>query len=131
MAINKRSRGRAFELWIRDWLQERGYDVHACGRKAVMIGPGKLVTKGDDIFGCDLIAIKADEKVLFIQATLDSSVTKRLDELKKYPWNLNYVQVQLWQKTKSGEINVKAFIGQEFKDIGKVIRKTYYDRRHA
>jgi len=94
-----------------------------------MIGPGKLVTKGHDIFGCDLFCLKADEKPLFIQATLDSGVQKRLDELKKYPWNLNFVQIQLWQKTKSGDINVKLFTGETFKDIGKIIRKNFYERR--
>ena len=126
---NRRQHGRNFELWIRDWFRERGYAVHVCGRKAVMIGPGKLVTKGDDIFGCDLICLKADQKPLFIQATLDSGVQKRLDELKKYPWDLNFVRVQLWQKTKSGGINVKLFTGEKFKDIGKITRRIYYERR--
>jgi hypothetical protein len=128
---SNRASGREFELWVRDWFQERGYVVHVCGRKAVMIGPGKLITKGDDIFGCDCICLKADEKPLFIQATLDSGVQKRLDELKKYPWNLNFVQVQLWQKTKTGDINVKLFTGEAFKDIGKVIRKKFYERRQT
>jgi len=125
----RRQRGRAFELWIRDWLKARGYAVHVCGRKTVMIGPGKLITKGDDIFGCDLVCMKPDEKPLFIQATLDSSVQKRLDELKKYPWDLNFTQVQLWQKTKNGDINVKLFTGETFRDIGKIIRKNFFERR--
>jgi hypothetical protein len=91
----------------------------------MMIGPGKLVTAGNDIFGADLIAVRPGEKTLFVQATLDSSTGKRLEEFKKYSWNLEHQQVELWQKKESGVV-CQRFNGAEFAEVGRIIRGKFY-----
>ena len=92
-----------------------------------MIGPGKLITAGNDIFGSDLIALKADSpQTLFVQATMDGSVTKRLDEIKKYPWNLAAQRVELWQKKADGVVVVQVFNGSGFTETGRFIRGKFY-----
>jgi len=126
MASSKRSRGRAFEMWVRDYLQEKGWAVHVCGRKAIMIVPGKLITKGDDIFGADCIALKSDQRTLFIQASLEGSKKKRADKFAEFPWNFEHQQVQLWQKKPSGDIVIQEFYGTAFFEVGKIIRRKFY-----
>ena len=57
----------------------------------MFVGPGKMITKGDDIFGADLVAIKEDDRVAFIQCTLDKHITKRKEEFDKYRFNFIFV----------------------------------------
>ena|SRR4030042_2819321 len=126
MTQSKRSRGRAFEMWVRDYLQEQGWMVHVCGRKAMMIGPGKLITKGDDIFGGDCLAIKLGQRTLFIQCSLHSAKKSRAEDFAKYPWDFDHQQVQLWQKKPNGDIVIQEFDGKGFFEVGKIIRRRFY-----
>lgn len=126
MPTSTRAKGRAFETWCRDRLVEQGWAVHLCGRKAMMIGPGRLITAGNDIFGSDLVAIKPGQRTLFVQATMDSSVKKRLDETLSYPWDLKYQQVQLWQKKADGSVIVQLYTGAGFAEVGRFIRGKFY-----
>jgi len=125
-----RQKGNAFQDWVSTWLQEQGYDVRNQKTVAHRLKGGYWVSLAADIFGCDIIAIKKDEKPLFIQATLHSAVQKRLDELKKYSWPLDYVRVQLWMK-KDKQITVKEFDGERLVDYAKVIRRKLYIERRA
>ena len=85
------------------------------------------ISKRQDILGCiDLIVIIPKRKPLFIQATLDSSVTKRLQELQEVPWPLEFVNVHLWQKRGDGTISIKKFTGDSLVDYGKVIRRKFF-----
>lgn len=125
--MSTRSYGRAFEIWVRNFLREDGWSVKLCGRRAVMLGPGRLVTAGDDILGCDILAIKPGQKTLFIQCTRDSGVSKRLEELRRHGWNLDHQQVELWQRTQpAGPVNIKVFTGHGLVDDRKIIRGTVY-----
>jgi len=120
-----RQKGNQFQDWCAAWLQEQGYDVDNRKTVAHRIRGGYWVSLAADIFGCDIIAIKTGEKPLFIQATMHGAVQKRLDELKKHPWPLEYVVVQVWQK-KDKEINIKQFDGEKLVDYAKVIRRKLY-----
>ena len=73
----------------------------------------------------DILALKAGEKPLFIQATAHSNVQKRLDEILRHPWPLDHVRVQVWQK-KDKDINIKEFDGERLVDYAKVIRRKLY-----
>lgn len=99
--MSTRTRGRAFEIWGKKYLESQGWSVYLCGRRAVFLGPGKLITKGDDIFGCDLVAIKEGHNVRFIQMTVDKHIgkhlAKRLREFEKYHFG-RAACVQLWNK---------------------------------
>lgn len=120
-----RQKGNQFQHWCAAWLEEQGYDVY--NQKTVVhhTKSGTWVTLAADIFGCDIVAIKTGEKPLFIQATLHSGVQKRLDELKKYPWPLDYVRVQLWQK-RGNVVNIKELDGQQLLDYKKIIKRKLY-----
>ena len=139
MPVSKRSRGRAFEFWVRDWCREHGAAVHVCGRKAVYMreklkdgkpGALKLMTKGDDIFGCDLIALYPFHAPLFIQATKDKSIKKRLEEIKKYPWNTldQYVKVQLWQQEARAKVKIYSFNGKDLVETARIINRKLFLR---
>ena len=96
--MNTRTKGRAFEKWCKKYLEEDGWSVHLCGRIAMFLGPGKVITKGDDIFGADLVAVQTDHAVKFIQCTLDKHTTKRAEEFDKYGFDPTCTSVELWQK---------------------------------
>lgn len=124
-----RQKGSQFQNWCATWLEEQGYSVHNQKTVAKPIKTQKhgliWVSQRNDIFACDLIAIKSGERPLFIQATLHSAIQKRLDELKKYSWPLKYVDVEVWQK-RDKVINLKRFDGKELIDYGKIIRRKLY-----
>jgi len=120
-----RQKGNQFQDWVCAWLQEQGYDVRNQKTVAHRLKSGFWVSLAADIFSTDILAIKKGEKPLFIQATMHSAIQKRLDELKKHPWPLEYVTVQVWQK-KDKEINIKQFDGEKLVDYAKIIRRKLY-----
>lgn len=124
--MNTRSKGRAFETWGRDYLRERGWSVHLCGRKAVMLGPGRMVTKGDDIFGADLVAVKPGEPTLLVQLTWDSSLKKRLEEFKLHGFEPAHQRVELWQRRPGGVVVVHALRDGALVETGRIIRGRLY-----
>lgn len=138
MPVNKRQRGMAFQKWIMDWLIENvpGVMVHNQTTVANKIPlrdkqTGQMkeiwVSKRNDILGCiDLIAIMPGQKPLFIQATLDSGVTRKLNDMLVVPWPLQHCRVQLWQKREDGVVMIKKFVGDGLEEVGKIIRRKYY-----
>ena len=123
-----RRKGNAFQDWCASWLRDQGYDVHNQKTVAKLIKTGKgliWISQRQDIFGLDILAIKAGEKPLFIQATLHSGVQKRLDEILRHPWPLDHVKVQVWQK-KDKQINIKRFDGQQLVDHAKIIKRKLF-----
>lgn len=124
-----RQSGNQFQNWCAAWLEEQGYSVHNQKTVAKLIRTQKhgliWISQRNDIFGCDIIAMRWGDKPLFIQATLHSAVQKRLDELKKYSWPLDYVIVEVWQK-KDKQVNIKRFDGEDLVEYGKIIRRKLY-----
>lgn len=120
-----RQKGNAFQYFCAIWLRDQGYDVYNQTTVATCIKPGIWKSQHQDIFGCDILALKSGEKPLFIQATAHSNVQKRLDEILSHPWPLDYVVVQVWQK-KDKEINIKQFDGERLVDYAKIIRRKLY-----
>ena len=109
--MNTRTKGRAFEKWCKKYLEDQGWSVHLCGRIAMFLGPGKVITKGDDIFGADLVAVKHGYSVAFIQCTLDKHTTKRAEEFDKYGFDMLTCNVRLWQKN-GKEVVVYRYCGK-------------------
>ena len=135
--MNKRQKGNLFQDWVEDWfLQFPGVKVHNQKTVSSLIKlrdkqTGELkdvwVSKRNDILGCiDLIVMIPHKKPLYIQATLDSGITKRLEELAPIPFPLEYCTVQLWQKKDGGEVHIKNYTGSGFEDFGKIIRRKFY-----
>lgn len=117
--------GNIFQDFCAAWLKDQGYDVYNQKTVARKIKAGIWISQRQDIFGMDILALKIGEKPLFIQATAHSNVQKRLDEILRHPWPLEYVIVQVWQK-KDKEVNIKNFDGQKLVDYAKIIRRRLY-----
>ncbi len=123
-----RQKGTQFQNWCAQWLKEQGWTVRSQMSTSRMIKTSRgtiWVSGKQDIFGADILAIKTDAKPMFIQATLHTAVQKRLDEFLKYPWPLEHVVVQVWQK-RDNEVNIKVFDGTELRDCAKIIRRKFY-----
>jgi hypothetical protein len=110
--MNTRTKGRAFEKWCKKYLEDQGWSVHLCGRIAMFLGPGKVITKGDDIFGADLVAVRPNCHVRFVQCTLDKHIQKRKEEFDKYGFELKHTLVELWQKN-GKEVVLYCYTGKE------------------
>lgn len=124
-----RQKGAVFQNWCQKWLQENGWTVHnqKSISRTVKTPRGMIWVSGkQDLLGADIIAIKATEKIFFIQWTLHTGVQKRLDEFLKYPWPLEHVTVQLWQKKSNNEIDIKQFDRGKLITHGKIIRRKLY-----
>jgi hypothetical protein len=91
-----------------------------------MLGPGRMITKGDDIFGADLVAVKPGELTFFVQLTCDSSLKKRLEEFKTYGFEPAHQRVELWQKRKGGVVVVHVYRDGGLVETGRIIRGRFY-----
>lgn len=136
--LNKRQRGMAFQRWIQDWFIE-GFPGCSVHNQTTVANKLKLrdkltgewkevwISKRNDILGCiDLIVIIPSQKPLYIQATLDSGVGRKLQDLVAIRWPLEYCRVQLWLKREDGVIIIKKFTGDSLVDIGQIVRRKYY-----
>ncbi|MEO0097707.1 MAG: hypothetical protein ABIK78_06405 [candidate division WOR-3 bacterium] len=125
----KRKKGLIFQNWIKKFLEDRGYLVHnqkAGGRLVRNKSRSFYVNTNQDIFGLfDLIAIKKNKKIRWIQATCDSSLKRRTEKIKKIPLSRKYNSLEIWQKKKWG-IRVIS-INRRPKEIMKIIKgKVFY-----
>jgi len=134
---SKRQKGNDFQIYIKNWLEKKGWLVR---NFPTIIKPlkikGKLifVSQNQDFWGADLVCRKIENgqiTQLYIQASLDSGITKRLDEFYKYFKKLTHEErLQIWIKTDKGEINIKdcyvAWDEIRAADLGKIIRKKYF-----
>ena len=127
---NTRARGNDFQDRCTSYLEAEGFAVHnqKTASRAIPI-KGKIVwvSQRNDVFGAfDLIAVKAEEKVRFIQVTLDSSVAKRVKEVSGIPWPLEFMTVELWQGREGGSVTVSRYDSQGFRETGRWIRGRFY-----
>jgi hypothetical protein len=126
--INVRTKGNAFQRWCRDWLASQGYTVHNQGIAAKMIKDKATeeyvwVSMRNDIFGCDLIAIKSGEKPRYIQCTHDHGIEKRFAEFASYPWPLEHCSVELWSRKPGGPVIIRTFDGSSLNLWGEIARR--------
>jgi hypothetical protein len=124
---NKRARDNRFQDWICAWLGARGWQTHnqKPASRMIRVKGGRLVwvSKRQDIFGCiDIIALRPEEKPLYIQATLDAHVGRKLNDIKAVRWPLEYLRVQLWMKMRRDTISVREFDGEKLEETGKIIK---------
>ncbi len=121
-----RQKGNEFQDFCAAWLRDQGYDVYNQKTVAKRIKAGVWISLRQDIFGMDILAIKTGEKPLFLQATSHTNVQKRLDEILRHPWPLQFVTVQVWQKKDNKQINIKQLDGQKLVDYAKIIRRKLF-----
>ena len=127
---SKRKKGLDFQKWITDWLTKRGWVVHneTPSAKPIYTKKGMTwVSRKTDIFNCiDLIA-KKEYRTLWIQATLDSSIGRKVEKLKKVPWNI-HDEVLIFQKISRDEAVIKKYsvVRQEVDEVGRIKRRKFY-----
>ena len=88
-----REKGNDFQVWIRNWLRDRGWIVRnfpMTSRKITIPDPKRpgwmkeiWLPQDNDVFGCDLIARKGIE-ILWIQATIGPNIQRKIDKISPY-----------------------------------------------
>jgi len=127
MKKSTRKKGLDFQDWIKRFLEERDWIVHNQKPMGKLI-KGNYISQRNDIFGCvDLIAKKEEKPTIWIQATLNPNLEKRLKEFLQLGniWNSEDL-VQVWIKRKSGLVDIFQLFGTELLPIGKIIRRKFY-----
>lgn len=145
MAYSRTQKGTTFQRWCTKWLEEQGYDVHnqstagkqvriprtqvlATGKKVRIRGEYDTIwlSQRNDIFGCDLIAMRPPDRPRYIQCTEDRHITKRYAEFVKYKWPLKHCSVELWTKTGHGHgmrVVIRVFTGAELGLWGEIEKR--------
>lgn len=130
----KRQKGNDYQIWVRDWLLSCGWMVRNFPMltNAIMIQDKEYpykkrlvwVPKDNDVFGCDLVARK-NGKILWIQASLDEHISRRLDNLAEYFKDLSsdevlmiWIKREKWHSIKRIHINPAGTL--TITDIGKI-----------
>ncbi len=118
--VPKRKKGLLFQSWIKRFLEKKGYLVHNQKPSGRLVRNKKrsfYVSINKDIFGVfDLVAIKKNCKIRWIQATCDSSLKRRIEKIKKIPLSRKFNSLEIWQK-KKGEIKIIKINGKKIKRI--------------
>jgi len=132
---SKSQKGNQFQDWCAAWILKNspGSIVHnqkAVAKTIKIRNPktGQLedrwVSQRNDILGCiDLIWIRPDGYLTFIQATLDSGVGRKLAEIKKIPWDVTTYAVEVWVKREAGRIAIMRYTpGETLFHIATILR---------
>lgn len=129
-----REKGNAYQVWIRNWLEERGWVVRnfpVISRPPIMVPdkehPGRMkeiwLRQDNDVFGSDLIAMKGKVR-LWIQASLDEHITRRVETLAKYYESLGpYEILMIWIKRDKWHSLKRVYISgsiMKIEDAGKI-----------
>jgi hypothetical protein len=102
-----RARGARYQLKIKTFLEERGYQVQNIPPKSFFIPQiGRFRAQRNDIFGADLIAKRSDRETLWIQATKHKSLRKKIEVLSQFPWtDKERVLIIIHRERKSGNVD--------------------------
>ena len=130
-----REKGNAYQVWIRNWLQERGWTVRnfpVISKPPIEVPdkkhPGRKILiwlhQDNDVFGSDLIAMKGKIRI-WIQASLDEHIARRVGEFAKYFKSLGpYEILMIWIKREKWHSLKKVNIGTRGEmlvaDVGKI-----------
>ena len=133
-----REKGNAFQVWIRKYLEERGWVVRnfPCTTRPLFLPDPKdpkkkktvFVRQSNDVFGCDLVA-RGSGLVRWIQATLDTGKQKRAEEFSKFwKFTLRGESVELWMKKAGGEVEISEWspVAGKFKPLGRIKKGMFY-----
>jgi len=116
--VTKRQKGQVFVRKCRKILEEWGYEVASFGYSTVWLKSGQCISKRNDPFHCDLVAIRRDSPTRWIQCTLDSKVSKRLKDFCSHHFP-ETDQVELWQG-RERKIIIKRLVNGELKTIAYI-----------
>lgn len=98
-------KGNQYEKEVKDILESDGWHVEGQHRKIKWIkdwktGLLRMVMAGRDIYGCDLIAKKIDQRTRWIQVSTVENKSKKEQQVLSFPWTLEHESVELWLRIK-------------------------------
>ena len=88
-------KGNQYEREVKAVLERSGWKVEGQHRKAMWIYK-KLLMIGRDIFGCDLIAKKREERTLWVQVSTRANKSNKIRQVENEPWCSDFDRVQVW-----------------------------------
>lgn len=114
--MTKTELGRMLEKRVNGWLKAAGWTTKLVEPKKLFVPdkkkengkgrkrprPGIWISKDQDIWGADILAIKSEAVSLAIQVTADSSLTDRAEKFAKYPFTSAWNTLIFQAKKKSG-----------------------------
>lgn len=101
MATSSVKKGNQYEKEVRDILIADGWLAEGQHRQVMYIrdfktGQMRLLMKGRDIYGCDLIAKKRTQKTKWIQVSTVSQKSSKEKQVRQFTWNLDHEDLELW-----------------------------------
>lgn len=128
--MSKKSKGRSLEKLVEGWLKRAGWTTHLVQPKMTFIPQiGKYVSRPQDIFGADILACKAANRLLLVQVTCDSHLQRKLDEFARYPIPHEFALKLIVQaKKKKSKWNFFIFevIGKSYVPVSRELIKSIY-----
>lgn len=128
MPKNTYAKGDRLELMVKGYLERTGWSVFRVHRKANFIGPGQIRMVGADVFGCDIIGLKADAKPVFIQVSTMANKSKKISQVTGFPWPHQYVDLQIWLKHDK-ESAFEILQAPDFGSIGKAYMRVGKEKK--
>ena len=110
-------KGKYYQQKAKKFLESCGYkDIWLQKnfvRKIFVGGRWIWISKGNDIFGCDIIAMKKD-RLIFVQVSYDSNILRRLEELNKYDFvESEEVKIYLFQYRDRNRLIIREYKPKE------------------
>ena len=136
--MSRRKTGRRLEKRIAEILKKYGYTVHLTQYSfrefTDKTGKKKIFSQSNDIFNCiDIIAIKPNEKTLWVQVTKDTNVRRKLLKLEDIKWNFPFSRIWLvigrTQNNRVDRFDIYELLSNyQIKKIGHIYRgKIYFE----
>ena len=88
-------KGTGKENDVRKIKISQGYDCQRTYRKAVCVGPGRMISLPNDFWGCIDLEAKNKEEMIFIQVTFGAKWNEKAREILLQKWP-RFSKVQIW-----------------------------------
>jgi len=95
--MNATSKGNIYEIQVQRILEKDGWAIFRQHRKAMFI-KGRMIMAGCDMFGADMIALKKDRPIKFVQVTTLVNKSAKEKEYAKHPFIVNHMTREIWCK---------------------------------
>lgn len=94
--MSNKSVGAAFEKKVQALMEDMGFAIERANPKLMYVGPGKMISKAHDLYGCiDLLGIHYSKKVYFVQCTTGDAAVRRHKIDSHTEWNFEHSRVIL------------------------------------
>lgn len=100
--MNKRNKGRMLEKMVAELFRQAGWCVHLV-QPALGHNPKakRFYSRPQDILGADIIAIRLNSPIIFVQVTCDSGIGRKVKKFQEYPFPPEITRRYLFQAKKS------------------------------